>query len=58
MFKLLKSPFIIASDFSTFYFKKYNGYCFENTEGVEECSKNKVIFNAGGVTLVGLGIVF
>ena len=57
-FKISNLEFIKASDFSTFYFKKDNGYCFENSEGVEECSKNKVIFNAGGVTLVGLGIVF
>ena len=57
-FRISNLEFIIASDFSTFYFKKDNGYCFENSEGVEECSKNKVIFNAGGVTLVGLGIVF
>ena len=56
--KISNLEFILASDFSTFYFKKDNGYCFENSEGVEECSKNKVIFNAGGVTLVGLGIVF
>ena len=57
-FRISNLEFIIASDFSTFYFKKENGYCWEESEGVEKCDKNKVIFNAGGVTLVGLGIVF
>ena len=58
-FRLSKLEIIIEKDYSSFLFTKENGYCFgAEWTGVDVCDRNKEIFNAGGVTLIGLGIVF